>query len=189
MDTDLIKQYQGFLNRIEEPIREIVPAIWDLPFIVDTGETCSGHALAQRGSGYEKYSERYSWYPHRATLDFAFSLDPVLTEARDEFRRDLKTACAEQKGQKIAFDEVATYNWDYLPGSRILHPNLREVFNASVPKLEKVESSVILIEEMLASFWEQVADVIRKYNKGAKIGPIKGKNFRGVINVVNWSRE
>lgn len=185
MEAERIKQYDGLVSQLEEPIREIVPALWRLPFVVDTGYSCSGHVLAQSSSAYSKFLGQDGWYPHRAMLEIAYSLDPELEEVRDRFRADLKTVSVEQSAVQIRFDDVWTSKQEHLPYSRIPGPNLREDYSASVPELEKSWDSVNLVEKMLTGFWEEVAGVVRKYNPAAEIGPIRG-SFRKVINWAHW---
>jgi len=156
MEAELIKQYEPLVRHLEEPIREIVPAMWRLPFVVDTGYTCSGHALAQPSAAYADGGRigRYGWYPHRAILEFAFSKDEELLVTRDSFRRDLAGAAAECDGVTIRFDDVYGSERDYLPHSRIPAVNFSEDYTANVPELEKTMESVELIESLLTSFWE-----------------------------------
>ena len=46
MHPDLLTTYRAkILPNIEEPIREIVNALWELPFVVDTNEACCGHIV------------------------------------------------------------------------------------------------------------------------------------------------
>lgn len=186
MDEGLKAQYGKLVENLEEPIREIVPAIWDLPFIVDTGHTCSGHALAQKMASYGEYSDRFGWYPHRAILELYYSVDPELVAARDGFRNDLTSVLVDRNGLQLRFDDIRTHEGTKLHSPDQEIPHLWEMRNADVPELEKSEASVDLVESMLVDFWEQVAAVVRKYNPGAKIGPIKGKNFRRVINWSHW---
>lgn len=188
MEAELIKQYEPLVRYLEEPVREIVPALWHMPFVVDTGYTCSGHALAQPGAGYggEGRIGRHSWYPHRAILELAFSKDKEMLVTRDSFRSDLAGASAERDGVTIRFDDIYGFERDHLPYSRIPGINFGENYNATVPELEKTMESVELIESLLTSFWEQIAEVVRKYNPESQIGPIKGKNFRKVINWAHW---
>ena len=186
MDEGLKAQYGKLVKHIEEPIREIVPAIWDLPFIVDTGNTCSGHALSQKMAALGEYPGRFGWYPHRAILELYYSVNPALVEARDGFRNDLTSVLVDRNGLQLKFNDV----WGnqgtklYSPDQEV--PHLRQMYNADAPELEKTEDSVDLVESMLVDFWEQIAEVVRKYNPNAKIGPIKGKNFRRVINWSHW---
>lgn len=194
MDTELRNQYDLLIGLIEKPIREIVPAIWDLPFVLDTGHTCSGHILAQRSAayggeeGYWPADRRLGWYPHRAILELAFSVEKATTAIRDEFRRELKAVSAEKDGIKIFFDD----NWRaseeiYLPAFTSETPNLREKYQATVPEnLPRTNDSVVLVESLLTDFWKQVAAVVRKYNPDAEIGSIEGRNFREVINWDHW---
>lgn len=187
MEANLIQQYDRFVSQLEEPVREIVPAIWRLPFVVDTGFSCSGHILASPMSAYADFNKRYGWYPHRAILEVAFSLDPELAAIRDQFRAELKAVMVEKNGIQISFDDVHTFESKTLPHTNIPGENLREDYNAHVPEdLDKSWESVELLESLLTEFWEKVAVVVRKYNTEAQIGPIKGKNFRHVINWAGW---
>jgi hypothetical protein len=189
MEAEKIARYQRFTRYLEEPIREIVPAMWQLPYVLDTGHTCSGHILAQPQHSYERYSSQYGWYPHRAILEFGFSEDPALTDARDRFRADLKGVSAQEGRVRITFNDVWTSHWDRAPSHpRVALSNLREMYNADIPQnLEKTEDSVRLVENLLVHFWEQIATVVRTHNPQAQISPIQGKNFRNVINWDHWA--
>lgn len=189
MEDKLIRKYDSLVAQLEEPVREIVPAIWRLPFVVDTGFSCSGHILAKSQWPYtrQNFDKQYGWYPHRAILEIAFSLNPELAEIRDQFRAELKAVMVERNGIKISFDDVHTFESKTLPHTNIPGENLREDYNAHVPEdMEKSWESVEFVESLLAEFWEKVAIVVRKYNPEAQIGPIKGKNFRHVINWASW---
>jgi hypothetical protein len=80
MYPDLLKDYRRrILHNIEEPIREIVDALWELSFVVDTNEACCGHIVT---SNYLKSDSRYNricqglyWYPHGIRLGIDFSLE------------------------------------------------------------------------------------------------------------------
>lgn len=188
MDAERIAIYESLEQYLEPPIREIVPAIWRLPYVIDTGHTCSGHILAQPLFSYEEFSARYGWYPHRAILEVAYSEDPALETMRDGFRSDLKAVLVQDDRLKLFFDDVRARKRDKLPshvGPSVL--NLNEMYNATVPdELEKSDETVVRVESLLASFWEQIAAVVRKHNPKAKIGPIEGKDFRHVIDWDHW---
>lgn len=188
MEAKRIAEYQPFIDRIEEPIREIIPAIWQLPFVLDTGHTCSGHILERSGQSSTRYSKEFGWYPHRATLQIAFSEDPHLLERRDQFRADLRAVRAVQKGMELFFHDIRGVHQAMLPYIyEFPAQNLNEIYEADLPSnLEKNDHTVQEVELLLTSFWEKVADVVRKYNPEASIGPITGKNFRKVINIDNW---
>jgi len=189
MNAEKIASYEKLVQYLEPPIREIVPAIWRLPYVVDTGHTCSGHILAQRFAGNGEFSDRYSWYPHRATLQISYSEDPALELMRDNFRADLKAVLVQNGDLKLFFDDIFAHHRDQLPsyvGGLI--PNFTENYDAEISRdLEKSEKTVVQVETLLTSFWEQIAAVVRKHNPKAKIGPIKGKDFRNVINWDHWA--
>lgn len=178
--------YEGLVRYLEEPIREVVPALWRLPFLADTGFTCSGHILSQSGSGYERYSRQNFWYPHRAMLEFAFSTDERTRELRDAFRKDLAAVSVEGDGLTLCFNRVSSSPQEYRPHSRIPESNLSEHYNADIPSVERSAESVAAVENLLGAFWERVGDVVRSHNPTAQIGPIRGKNFRQVINWADW---
>ena len=46
MDIERYQRYCRRLSDVEEPIRDILSALWKVPFILDTGECCSGHVIA-----------------------------------------------------------------------------------------------------------------------------------------------
>lgn len=195
MNPELRAQYARKTSDLEEPIREIVPAIWDLPFVLDTEHTCSGHAIANFGSSYgrlpddSKYKKQFGWYPHGPILNLYYSLDPSLTEARDQFRAGLKAVLAQQGNFSLRFDDVRTFMSDrILNNARFSEPNLTEDYYVSLTKdHEKTDANIELVEHLLVDFWEQVANVVRQLNPAAKIGPIAGKDFRRVINWVKWN--
>ncbi len=179
MEAELIRQYEGLVGYLEEPIREIVPAIWHLPFVLDTEYTCCGHILCQPGSGYGRYRDtRSSWYPHRAILEILYSPDQVFAESRDQFREELEAVSADGDGLRVYFNNVRPQVCD----SGIFVASSAEISG----QLEQSDRIVNLVESLLAEFWEKVAVVVRKYNPEAKIGPIKGRNFRRVINWAHW---
>ncbi len=188
MDAKGIKSCERRVKDIEEPIREIVPALWPLSYVIETGETCGGHVLSQPDKGYAEFppDSRFGWYPHRATLEFAFSLNDEMAEARDKFRRDLRSVQVEHSGVPLRFDSVRDFIRDVLPYSRIPMANLYESYNATPPQLEKSHDAVVLMESLLASFLEEVATVVRGHNFEAKISPIEGKNFRRIIDWMHW---
>lgn len=185
MDVLRRSQYGRLTEYIEEPIREIVPATWDLPFVVDMGFTCSGHILRVPEKGNSDFGD-YVWYPHRAMLEFAFSVDEALIALRDAFRRDLSTVLVELDGLQLSFNDVGSFDQNYLPYSGVPFPNLLENWNAVLPEVERTEESVVTVEALLALFWEQVAEVVRHHNPSAQIGTIQGKNFRDRIDWAHW---
>lgn len=185
MHLEVRAQYERFTEYIEEPIRDIVPAIWDLPFVVDMGFTCSGHILRKPEFDRPDFGD-FSWYPHRVMLELAFSLDAELEGFRDAFRKDLADVSVEIEGLSLSFNDVRSREQDCLPYSRIFVPNLSEDWDARLPEVDKTEESVIAVERLLGLFWEQVADVVRAHNTSAQIGPIVGKDFRGIINWAHW---
>ncbi|MFA6024366.1 MAG: hypothetical protein WC777_04095 [Candidatus Gracilibacteria bacterium] len=180
--------YGKLLGRLEEPIREVVPALWDLPFVMDTGFTCSGHILREPDGILGKRPDfgGYIWYPHRAMLELAFSHDEALVTARDAFRRDLAAVAVEVDGLALGFNAGHAFDQEFLPYSRIPDPNLSENYNAVLPEVPREESSVIRVETLLTAFWEAVAAVVRRHSPNAKIGPIAGKNFRSRKNWDHW---
>ena len=99
MQAGTYERYMKLQRNLEEPIREIVPAIWQLPYVMDTRHCCSGHIITQRTDGHH-YWEKDSpltperiekgWYPHRATLQIEFTLDKKLQEERDKFIKALR---------------------------------------------------------------------------------------------------
>lgn len=189
MEKDRIAQYEPYLPQVEEPIRQIVRAIWDLPFVRDTGFTCSGHLLSQpdQATGRGRVGP-YGWHLHRAMLELAFSSDETLREERDSFRNDLRKVRVETGGLVLCFDDSYSHEDAFRPYSREAEPNLRENFNARLPEsLPEDLALVEPVEALLTDFWEEVAGVLRRYHPQVKIDPIHGKNFRKITNWISFS--
>ncbi len=115
--------YESLVQHLEEPIREVVPSLWPLPFLIDTGYTCSGHVLSQSNS----------WHLHRAMLELAFSVDERTRESRDSFRRDLAAVSVEEGGLTLCFNRVYAFDQEHRPYSQIPEDNLLEEYNADIP--------------------------------------------------------
>ena len=112
MKQELYQQYMKLTRYLEEPIREIVPAIWQLPYVVDTRYCCSGHVITQRTNerhDWEKSSPlteervRKGFYPHRATMEIDFTLEEVLQEERDAFMNALRNVRATVGARTLYF--------------------------------------------------------------------------------------
>ena len=181
MESKRREQYQRHVRHLEEPIRQIVPALWGLPFVRDTAFSCSGHILRERGL----------LYPHRAMLEISFIPDAELSTelrgVRDAFRADLASIRAGSGSLELGFSDAHSYESDTLPYSRVLEPNVTQYFNAHLPtNLEHSPETVHVVEEALTALWEETASVLRRYNSEAAIDPIAGKNFRTVINWAHW---
>lgn len=188
MEAKRRSQYGKLIRYLEEPIRELVPPIWDLPFVVDMGFTCSGHIVRKpdRPWGERPDFGPYVWYPRRAMLEFAFSIDEALVEARDAFRKDLSAVFVEVDGLKLGFNRVSTFRQECLPHSSIPHSNLSENYDADLPDVPRENDSIEKVEALLTAFWEEVACVVRKHNPEARIGSIAGKSFRSRIEWAHW---
>lgn len=193
MDESLILRYEQKAQCLEEPVREIVPAIWRLPYVVDTEGSCSGHMLAQYTKSVVEYPyiknikkpRRYAWYPQGPALELVYSLDEALVQARDSFRADLKRVFVGEAGVTVSFNDIHTFD-----GMR--RPGLFEVYRATLPYSdnEPVPYDVVLrVESLLASFWDRVAAVVSQHNEDATITSVKGKNFRRVIDWAKWGVE
>lgn len=188
MEKSRIAQYLPYVSQIEEPIRQIVPALWGLPFVKDTGFSCSGHVLSQpeQATGRGRVG-RYGWHLHRAMLEFAFSNDETFLAERDAFRAELKQVSASEGDLVLRFNNVHSCENLYRPYSRETEPNLGENLNACLmERLPEDPALIEPVEALLSSFWEEVAMVVRRYNPRAEIGPIRGKNFRKVTNWVSF---
>ncbi len=190
MESERRIQYEHLTRYLEEPVRQIVPALWRLPFVKDTGFSCSGHILARYPHGSERFKDGFSWYPHRAMLEPAFypdeELTPEMREARDAFRADLQGILVGSGDVELGFKDAQSFSADKRPYSRLPEDNIRQYFNAHLPLVEQSDDSVLLIEGLLTDLWEETASVLRKYNPSASIGPIAGTNFRTVINWAHW---
>lgn len=192
MEPERRAQYERLVEYLEEPVRDIVPAVWGLPFVKDTGFSCSGHILAGNGYGSPRTGSRLGWYPHRAMLELAFHPDEELTEEmremRDAFRRDLASVAVGIQGLELGFKDAHPFPQDTLPYSRIPGKNISQNFNAHLPpEIEESGESIQVVERTLTALWEETASLLRRYNPDAAIKPIAGTNFRAVINWANWS--
>ncbi|GEM_PF-2249755 len=201
MEARLRQTYQGLVDHLEEPIREIVPAIWDLPFVADTRHTCSGHIVVLEHMGV-RYTAKLNdatlprfWYPHRATLQIDFSLDPRYAEERDNFRAALKNVEVSFGQRSLYFDSINEQegpSYDTLVARafrrQITNPEfvLSCSYDASVEDQPQTLAYVQETETLLIKFWEGVADVVRQYNRNANIGSIAGKDFRRSISWDVW---
>ncbi|MDO8642860.1 MAG: hypothetical protein Q7R76_04740 [Candidatus Woesearchaeota archaeon] len=193
MDADRIQIYQQFKPLLEEPIREIVPALWGLPFVEDTYHTCSGHVVALRqhatyvvADTLDERTLKKVWYPHRTMLHLYFSVSPEMAAERDRFRDALKGVKAEYRGRDHFFDDCREYEGTIL-GDKTNKPVLVANYDGNFPDAgTKTIDYVLETEEVLTRFWEQVAAVIHEFNPSAHIGPIQGKDFRTMIDWDCW---
>lgn len=214
MNKDLYEKYMRLRNNLEEPIREIVPAIWQLPYVVDTRHCCSGHVITQRTDGFQYWEKsspltperiRNGWYTHRATLQIDFSLEETLTEERDAFIEALYAVYATSHGRILRFGRSTGYlnetqvSFQRRARSRSFGEPLPpkgpdEVYCVSYDAhldtlLKEAPKTIETVEQgeaLLSLFWEEVAKVIRQYNPAAEIGQIQGKNYRHSITWAEW---
>ncbi len=195
-------------RHLEEPIREIVPAIWQLPFVEDTRHCCSGHVVALNYD-YDIQARRLTeknieeiWYPHRATLQIDYSLDEKLQAERDAFRDALKNVRAIAGNRTLYFNP--DHEFLYESQDAFCRRTRNKAFNDPFPPREKEDillgdynadferdgpKTIAYVEEteaLLTAFWEGVAAVVREHNPDAKIGPIAGRNFRKTITWAEW---
>ncbi len=188
MDPLLRSQYQRLLCEVEEPIRDIVNAIWGLEFVVDTGYSCCGHITATNTKLYIG-GKNTGGYPHRATLEIAYSPEPQHLEQRDAFDQSLRAIVVGKEGNSLYFNNVRTYEDKCLPYSRIEQPNYQVIYDADINETQAITPQrIVHTEALLTQLWEAVAVVICQYNPQDKIGPIKGKSFRNVIKWAHWGR-
>lgn len=184
MDSALVARYQGFVHLIEEPVRDIVRALWTLPFVEDTGHSCSGHGLALWNDAFRQGEE---WYPHRATLEIFYSKEPEHIPARERLREALKGVRIEYQGRVLDFAE-GTWAYERMPGAMpfIKKPLLWERYETATPDGPETIEHLVETEELLTRFWEDVANVIRPFTPSVDIGPIRGKDFRKVVDWDYW---
>ncbi|MBI2572937.1 hypothetical protein HYV86_03705 [Candidatus Woesearchaeota archaeon] len=185
MDPILRSQYQHLLSEVEEPIREIVNAIWGLEFVVDTGYSCCGHVRTTNFMG--GIAKGVANYPHRTMLEIAYSLDPAHLGRRLGFDQALRAVVVNKHEQKLCFNNIWEYESATLPYSRVPQPNYSVLYQGDIGGKDKTTMQRVLeTEELLVDFWEAVATAVRHYNPRDKIGPIKGKSFQQVINWAHW---
>ena len=148
MDPKLKIVYKKLVNSIEEPIREIIPAIWDLPFIEDTSYCCCGHIIVIPDTFISPNRELLTpqtikkfWYPHKAILELYCSNESKYVQLRDNFLNDLKQISTSNNKTELKFSYSNSQLGPTPAGKRI--PNtLYTTFNAEIPKEPKTKQHV-----------------------------------------------
>jgi hypothetical protein len=192
MEKELRSTYEGLLFNVEQPIRQIVRGIWHMPFVVDTGHTCSGHMLqtSYKGKLTQEQLSRAHPYPHDARLEIFYSLDERLEAERDSFRDELKDVRAHAHGRELSFNEMRAY-----PTSEYSRCSAREgetptmLYEGLFADFEPVKQdikTVYEIEDLLEQFWEQVRVVVAKYSELDDVPRVKDPDFRNLITWDTW---
>ena len=189
MHTKLLEDYKRrILPNIEPPIREIVLALWEIPFVVDTDEACSGHIVTNNlGKSYAQYDpirRGLYWYPQSIRLGIDFSLEDGLKEIGESFRRDISNINVDiglreypsERGYRTVDGEE----------TRVLHVFYFSHFPERdfKPPQTGIKDFINATQTRLAEFWEAFSMVIKEYNPAAEISPVKGKNF---LNIIDWA--
>jgi hypothetical protein len=197
MKPERLAAYEGLIRNVEEPIREIVRAVWHLPFVRDTGYMCCGHVLKEVGFEFGTSGQElrpvYEPYVHRVQFEIAFEPDEELQGEVEAFKAGLIAVLANHDGREMRFNRVwgrGRANRLYSSGEEPLHQHWQG--NADIPDLNEYGPNGLSNEELesyeplLIEFWEQVAAVVRQFAPDAEIGPIAGRSFRQMINWVDW---
>lgn len=189
MEPVLLEVYRRkILPNIEEPIREIVDALWGLPFVVDTNEACCGHIVTndywKSDSRYGKIRQGLYWYPHGIRLGVDFSLEEGLKEAAGTFRKDVSHIDVDI-GLRVSESERGYKTVDGRQ-IKVLHVFYDSTFpdRDLEPPNEDVHQFVKETQDKLIDFWEAFAHVVASYNSQAQISPIKDKNF---LKIIDWA--
>ncbi|MBI4153363.1 hypothetical protein HY497_02470 [Candidatus Woesearchaeota archaeon] len=189
MHPGLLADYRKrILHNIEEPIREMIGALWELPFVIDTNEACCGHIVTtndRKSLGrYKQLRRGLYWYPHGIRLGIDFSLEDGLKEQGAAFRKDILDigvgiglyASESERGYRSIEGKTA----------RVLHVWYYSAF----PKMDieppesGIDEYIGAAHARLVAFWEAFAHVIRKYSPDARISPIEGKDF---MEIIDWA--
>lgn len=190
MRDELLDRYQTqVLPFIEEPIRELMLGLWQLPIIVDTDTSCCGHIVSDRvlksyGDRVSSPKERF-WYPQGLQLGVAFSLESALKGQVEEFREQMLTI---GKDIELYLDESERGYRD-LDGrvQRVQQVHYASEFpekGFQKPKKD-FNRSIQRKHDRLIRFWEAVAGIIRQHNSFVHIPPIADKDFTKVISHVD----
>lgn len=188
MHPTLLQHYQkAVLPNIEEPIREIVNALWELPFVVDTNESCSGHIVTtdweKSDAAYKPIEDGLYWYPHGIRLGIDFSQEERYRQQAQAFRKDISTLLAGVKAGASLFEQKY----------RTIEGNIVSVAHATyygnfpprdfVPPTASVHEYIASTHTTLINFWDLFARVLTAHNPAATISPIAGKDF---MTIASW---
>lgn len=189
MHPNLLKDYRKrILPNIEVPIREIVAALWELPFVVDTNESCSGHIVTndawKRYAKYNPIRRGLYWYPHEIRLGVDFSLENELKELGESFRKavsdiDVDIGLEASKSKR----DYKTIDGEEIT---VLHVRYDSSFpyESFEPPQTEIDEFIKSTQAHLVNFWEAFGQVVRKYNPNARISSISDKNF---LEIINWA--
>ncbi|HLC52029.1 MAG TPA: hypothetical protein VJI98_02175 [Candidatus Nanoarchaeia archaeon] len=168
MDKELSEEYTGLVGKIEEPIREIVSALWSLDFIADTGHSCCGHVFypmdyvsgdlvipAKVAADLTRKNYRNYLNPRGPQLDIAYTS----SDRAKQFDLDLLKVAAYSDSTKMTFK--ATSGWPYKEDK---DQSFDYVSYRSDLKVKDDWSEVIEAELLLQSFWEGVANLVTRYS-------------------------
>ncbi len=190
MNPQLYEHYKNkILPNIEEPIREIIDALWQLPFVVDTSESCCGHIVTndwdRSAAEYEPLRQGLYWYPHGIRLGIDFSLEEELKQKVDAFKSDISAILPSINTTFSLFEQKY----------RTLDGNILNVARATyygnfpprdfIPPVTHVDEFIHATQSRLIGFWESFAQIVREYNPSASISPIADKNFNQIIDWVD----
>ncbi|MBI2548170.1 hypothetical protein HYW21_02365 [Candidatus Woesearchaeota archaeon] len=188
MHPDLLRDYRArILPCIEDPIREVVNALWGLPFVVDTFETCSGHIVTNNAGNscslYGKLPGGLYLYPHDIRLGIDFSQEHGLGERAGAFRRDMASIEVDI-GLQVLFKSVCGYRAIDGTQTEVLHVFYSSSFpdRDLEPPKTGVDEYIRATEARLIDFWEAFALLLKRYNPETQISPIAGKNFSQIID-------
>lgn len=191
----------------EEPVREVLKGIWSLPFVADTGESCSGHVIKQRDLHTPYYAPRTnssqinlekSWYRKNPHFDIFYFLDQNLVEERDRFREELKSIKLNSDYGVLQFDHVSNHisSGDHSSGSaagfslpeefRLKGQYLHESYHSTFVMEEKTINAVANTEKLFAQFWDEITTIIKQFNPTIELKSAVGTDFRHSINWSNW---
>lgn len=191
MHPDLLQDYRRrVLPCIEHPIREIIDALWELPFVVDTVETCSGHIVTndfgKSDARYEPIRKGLHWYPHDIRLIIDFSQEQGLEEKVGAFRREVAEIPVD-----IGLEILRASERGYRTVDGTRTKVLQVFYTSSFPDREDfkppqtgIDGYIATAQARFVEFWEGFASVLRTYNPEARIGPIAGRDF---LQVIDWA--
>lgn len=195
MDKATREKYVKLTHFVEEPIQEIVSALWGLPFVVDTGHTCSGHMVHLEENGRvhaQKLNEGnvgQLWYPHRPSLEIFYAVDGDV-ETRDRFRAALTSVTGSIDGKVLRFDRVSEFDSrrEHVCTPQFLQqPVLMCRYLAGFEEGEKKLNNVLEKERLFQSFWEAVAKAIQPFAQNRDIHVPSDENaYRKVITLEHW---
>ncbi len=196
MQKELKQRYLGLVNLLEEPIRQVVPALWELPFVHDTGHMCSGHVITGTQKLTQNNLKNMFWYPHDARMEIFYSTEPEHIEQRDAFMFEIKNCKATLDSRVLQFETL--FDLRITPHRFGQTKNVLNAFySADIHETQqnttnKTIEYIIQTEDLFTQLWQEIAGVIRKYalinNPHARKAEVEG-NYRKTINWDYWQQQ